>query len=420
MRAALWFLALFGIAVAGALFAGNNQGTVTLFWPPYRVDLSLNLTLLALVGAFLLVHFALRAASALFDLPRQASRWRNQQRERAVHAALLDALSQWLAGRYLRARRQAESAAQQVQALAPDAAPPHGPALRAMAWLLAAESSHALQDRAQRDAHVQQALGTARAQGKEALAQTTAEAVLLRAAQWALDDRDPDTALRILGELPQGAARRTLALRLRLRAAQQARQPQLALETARLLLKHRAFSDDAGASIVRGLVLDLLNTMHDAAQLRRAWAGLEASERALPEAAIHAALRLIRLGGDAAVARDWLLPVWERQRELSDVMRSRLLGAIESGLDSLDAAWLARIEAAQMAWPRDAQLQYLAALACMQRQLWGKAQVLMTQAVQGLQETELRRRAWRALARLAQERGDEAAQRHALEQAAGT
>ena len=37
MRAALWFLALFGIAVAVALFAGNNQGTVTLFWPPHRV-----------------------------------------------------------------------------------------------------------------------------------------------------------------------------------------------------------------------------------------------------------------------------------------------------------------------------------------------------------------------------------------------
>lgn len=26
MRAALWFLALFGVAVAVALFAGNNQG----------------------------------------------------------------------------------------------------------------------------------------------------------------------------------------------------------------------------------------------------------------------------------------------------------------------------------------------------------------------------------------------------------
>ena len=40
MRAALWLLALFGVAVAAALFAGNNQGTVTLYWPPYRIDLS--------------------------------------------------------------------------------------------------------------------------------------------------------------------------------------------------------------------------------------------------------------------------------------------------------------------------------------------------------------------------------------------
>ena len=48
MRIVLWFMALFGIAVASALFAGNNQGTVTLFWAPHRVDLSLNLVLLAL------------------------------------------------------------------------------------------------------------------------------------------------------------------------------------------------------------------------------------------------------------------------------------------------------------------------------------------------------------------------------------
>ena len=90
MRAALWLLALFGVAVAVALFAGNNQGTVTLFWPPYRVDLSLNLVLLLLLAAFLFLHAALGALSALFDLPRQALRWRTQQKERAMHAALLD------------------------------------------------------------------------------------------------------------------------------------------------------------------------------------------------------------------------------------------------------------------------------------------------------------------------------------------
>ena len=49
----MWLLALFGVAVAAALFAGNNQGTVTLFWPPYRIDVSLNMALLAMVAAFL-------------------------------------------------------------------------------------------------------------------------------------------------------------------------------------------------------------------------------------------------------------------------------------------------------------------------------------------------------------------------------
>ena len=53
MRAALWLLALFGVAVAAALFAGNNQGTVTLYWPPYRIDLSLNLVVLLLVSVTL-------------------------------------------------------------------------------------------------------------------------------------------------------------------------------------------------------------------------------------------------------------------------------------------------------------------------------------------------------------------------------
>src|SRR3569833_2521771 len=109
MRAARWLLALFGIAVAGALFAGNNQGTVTLFWPPYRIDLSLNLVVLLLVGAFVFAHAVMRALAALFDLPRQALRWRTQQKERSMYAELLDGLSHLLAGRFIRARRAADA-----------------------------------------------------------------------------------------------------------------------------------------------------------------------------------------------------------------------------------------------------------------------------------------------------------------------
>src|SRR6478735_10901133 len=110
MRVALWLLALFGVAVAIALFAGNNQGTVTLFWPPYRIDLSLNLVVLLLVASFFFVHAVMRALAALFDLPRQALRWRTQQKERSMHAALLDTVSHLLSGRFIRARKSAETA----------------------------------------------------------------------------------------------------------------------------------------------------------------------------------------------------------------------------------------------------------------------------------------------------------------------
>ena len=80
-------------------------------------------------------------------------------------------------------------------------------------------------------------------------------------------------------------ARRTVALRMKLKAARLAGQTADALETARLLAKHRAFSPAAAESIVRGLAIDLLNGAHDPAQLLRVWSALEAIERAMPELA---------------------------------------------------------------------------------------------------------------------------------------
>ena len=93
-------------------------------------------------------------------------------------------------------------------------------------------------------------------------------------------------------------------------------------------------------------------------------------------------------------------------RALGDALRVKLARALEAGLDSVDAEWLARIESAQRNNPRDPNLQYLAGMACMKRQLWGKAQQLLTQAGLGLQDTDLYRRAWLALAELAEARGD--------------
>jgi len=428
MRAALWLMALFAIAVAAALFAGNNPGSVTLYWPPYRVDLSLNLVLLVLICGFLILHYALRALSALWNIPQQARQWRLLQKERAIQAALLEALSHLVSGRFVRARKSAEHLVALEESVTRSGEHlSYAGKLRAMAHLVAAESAHAVQDRTLREQHFQQSLS--HAQHRDG--QDVRDGVHMRAARWAFDDRDASSAMEWLDMLPQGAARRTLAMRLRFKAARLAGKSRMALETVRLLTKHRAFSDVAGRSIARGLALEMLRSAHDPVQVQRVWGVLDKAEQQLPEVAMAAAQRLLTLGGVAAQCREWLLPVWDAmvrdQQTLTLPQRVQLVRALErsfgSAGDAPDAQWLGRIEQAQMNNPRDPVLQYLAGVVCMRLALWGKAQQLLRQSLSLLQDPELRRDAWSALAEMAEQRQDTKAAteayRAALKETAG-
>lgn len=424
MRAALWFLGLFGVAVAMALFTGNNPGTITVFWPPYRVDLSLNLVVLLLTALFVVLHLALRALAALFSMPGHARSWRVQHQERAMHMALLDALSHLLAGRFIRARKAAESVLVREAAVTSSGEQLlYSGRLRALSHLLAAESAQTLQDHGAREMHFSQAM----AQADRPDAQGIGEALRLRAVRWALEDHDAERALQWLDELSQGASRRTIALRLRLKAARMARQTQLALETARLLAKHRAFSSLAAERITRSLALELVATAHDPEQLLVVWHQLDVTERAMPEVSIEAAQRLLALGGDVGMARNWLLPLWERMvaqpEALTFLQRTSLVLTLENGFSLVDGApdpgWLTRIESAQMSYPGDALLQYLAGVACMRLQLWGKAQHLLMQSLPRLRGSCLEVKAWQALAGLAEQRDDPAGAALAWKKAAG-
>lgn len=422
MRAALWLAGLFAVAAALALFAGSNPGTVTLFWPPYRVDLSLNLVLLMLGLGFVVLHLALRTLSAMFSIPQQARRWRLLQKERAIQTALLDALSHLMAGRFIRARKAAELVVSLEDSVRRgEEVLPYAARLRTLSHLLAAESAHALQDRSTRDTHLQQALEHSAARDSNEVR----DGVQLRAARWAFDDRDAARSDEWLDQLPQGAARRTVALRLRFKAARLAGRSLQALELSRLLTKHRAFSENAGRSIARGLAIEHVRTAHDPTQLVRAWEQLDESERQMPDVAMQAAERLQEIDGSAAQVRVWLMPVWEQQlqapQSLTMGQRVRLVRLLERSFGEADAApdveWLRRIEQAQMANPRDAVLQYLAGVVCMRLSLWGKAQQLLRQCLPQLQDTGLRRDAWRALAALAEQRQDAPAATEAYRQA---
>ena len=424
MRTLLWFVALFGIAVAIALFAGNNLGTITVFWPPHRIDLSLNLVLLLLVGFFFTLYVALRALSVLLALPAEARRWRMLQRERALQLGLLDTLAQLLAGRFIRARKSAENLLMQEKALASIDDPlPYGANLRAMAHLLAAESAHALLDRSGRDAHARMVLDKVPSRDEQILH----EGAQLRATRWALSDRDVHVAFGLLNALPKGLARRTLALRLRFKAERLAGHTQAALETARLLAKHRAFSPMAAQSILQGLARERVQGARDPAQLQKAWAQLELSEQLTPEVATQAADQMLLLGGDVTLAQQWLLPVWEQmlkspKASLSPDQQIQLVRLLERSFAQTsggpDADWLARIESAQLSQPGNALLQYLAGFACLRLSLWGKAQQLIRQSLTQLDNDQLKRQAWVALAQLAQQREDAQAEIEAWRQAA--
>lgn len=413
MRNVFWFLGLAALAVALALLVGHNAATLTLFWPPYRFDVSFNFVVFALIATFVLLHLALRAIAALREFPRRAQRWRSQQVERSVVGSVMDALSHQLAGRFVRSQSAAQQALDQLRSSAVTHWPRRNQ-LQLLAHLLMAESAQALQNRERRDEHLQAALQAPLSAG----APEAREGVLLRAVRWAIEDRDVDEARSRLAELPQGAGRRIQALRLKLRVARLGGATSEALETARLLAKHRAFSPSASRSIVRGLALDALAEAHDLSQLQAVWRALDEQERHMPELALAAAQRAQHLAlhaGDEAdddgaaasrLVRDWLQPVWDAFGSLDAAQQRALVLALEPGLAQPDAAWLARLEQTQRQFPGNPFLQYLSGQAYMQRQLWGKATQLLVQASHSLSDPLLLRRTWVALARLAEERDD--------------
>ena len=148
--------------------------------------------------------------------------------------------------------------------------------------------------------------------------------------------------------------------------------------------------------------------------------------RLAPKLVAQAATRWLELGGDPVRARGWLQPVWDAMvagdtgRSIID--RQKLVQALEASMQDVSSAdartWLARIEDAQKARPNDAHLQYLAGMVYLRHQLWGKAQSLLGQAVKTLPDAGLQRRAWAALAELAEQRQDTAAAMQAWKQAA--
>lgn len=342
MRPLLWIVAIVALAAAVTFAARHNEGYLLLVLPPYRVEFSLNFLAVALVLAFAAGYAAVRFMSATMRLPHEVRQYRLARRRDKARAALAEALTEYFAGRYARAEQAAGASLELGEY----------PELSAV---VAARAAHELRAFERRDAFLARA---AAASGDEV-------ARLVTTADLMLDERRHEEALQVLRRLPR---RHTAALRLELRAHQQARNWDAVVDLVDALRKRNVFDAQQAEQVRRyALAENLKRKALDTHALEEAWERVPAADRRDRRIATAAAQCFIALGGcDKAhrIIEEALEAEWE-----SDLVA--LYAECEGG----DA--MKRIERAE-AWlrqhPRDAALLLTLGRLCADRALWGKAQ----------------------------------------------
>jgi HemY protein len=111
VRALFWCVVLLAAAVALALLAQYNQGSVVLVLPPWRIDLSLNFFIAALCFLFFLLYAAFRVLAISLDFPAKVRQYRERREREAGFNAFRSTLQAYLEGRFGRAEKFAQHVA---------------------------------------------------------------------------------------------------------------------------------------------------------------------------------------------------------------------------------------------------------------------------------------------------------------------
>lgn len=345
MKALFRFLLVAILAVGLAVAARYNEGYVLLVVPGYRVELSLNLMILLLLGGFALFHVLVRSVTAILRLPASVQAFRARQRAEKAETAIRDSMRFLLEGRYSQALKRAEDAW----------AGHHSPGLAAV---IAARSAQLMRD------EPRQTLWSERATLHD---EEIRPARLMIETVMALEGRDFETARENLEQLVRENGRHIAALRLSLRTYQGLGNWQAVLRVLRMLEKHKAITAEQAAPLRRRAHRENLRTLAgDLDALQRYVNDIDPAD--LREAGLAAdVVRGLRALGNSADANRII------EDALADQWDSTLAGLYGEG-EGTDA--LSRISNAEI-WlqdhPRDPQLLLTLGRLCLQRDLWGKS-----------------------------------------------
>lgn len=375
MRLFLWLLALMAAAIGIAVTARFNPGNVVLFYPPHRIDLSLNLFVLLMAALFGFLYLIVGAVRSTLQMPARVAAYRLRKRERDGNKGLRDALKALFEGRF----GHAEKAALRASDLPENAG---------VAALIGARAAHRMRQHQRRDNW----LATIAADNGMKTARLMTMTELL------VDDHQPEAALEAVKELNASGTRHIHALQWSLKAQQQAKNWPEVLRLVRSLDKHKALHPALSARLRELAYDDLLSDhAHDAESVLRVWSTIPGSDRVKPYVACRAAAAMNGRGlHDEArvVAEEALAFNWDER-----VIRVYRDAAAPAGSHAL----LAQIEHCER-WiqerPSDAELALTLGTLCLKQKLWGKAQRYLEQALSDAGEPRMVRESHLKLAQL--------------------
>jgi HemY protein len=382
MRLLLWLVALMATAIGIAVTARFNPGNVVLFYPPHRIDMSLNLFVVLTALLFLMVYVLARTLSATLNMPRRVAAYRLRKREREANKGLRDALKALFEGRFGHAEKAAMKAAEL-------------PENAGLAALIGARAAHRMREPARRDSWLagvmhDNALKTAR---------------LMTMTELLVDDHQPEEALAAVAELNATGQRHIHALQWSMKAQQQARNWPEVLRLVRTLDKRKALHPALSKRLREMAYESLLGEgAHDAESLRRVWSQVPAEERGQPAIAARAAAAFNARGlheEARGIAEDSLRNSWDER-----VLRAWRDAAGQPGSPAL-LAQIERCEHWLRTRPNDAELALTLGSLCLQQKLWGKAQRYLEQALSDVRDARLGREAHLKLAQMHEALGQE-------------
>lgn len=345
MRGLFWLLALFALAVGLSLATRFNDGYLLLVMPPWRMEISLNLALLALVAAFISIHLLLRVFAATLALPGRVRAFRERRRKTKAAALFQDAVRLLFEGRFGHALKKAD------EAHAAGEAP-------GLAALIAARAAQRLREPEKQQGWLDRAT--------QDDARTEAARLMLEA-EMCIESRRFEEAVGLLARLQRLSGRHIAALRLELRAQQGCGNWDEVLRIVRLLEKRDALTAEAASEIrLKAHQENIARRSDDAARLRAYLDKVPAAEFS-PRLTHTAAAALTALGAHDAARR-----AIERQLERTwDADLVELYGNAD-GDDTV--ARIARAEEWLTRHPQEAALLVTLGRLCLRRQLWGKAE----------------------------------------------